>query len=162
MPNRITPPTDNDINDALKQYGLGHDERDAVVNAVSAWVKWWRERGHKYQITHIEERHHHEECDVGGTWDYQGIDEDGNAIILDWKTSAGAYEDYIIQAAAYARMTKEKHDIDVKRIGIVRLDKSTGEYEERWATDEAYAAGVRIYEMLAEIHEIKRRLKWEK
>lgn len=158
----LTVPSDGDINDALKQWDLGNGERDAVVNCVTAWVAWWNERGHKYKIVRIEERHHDTVNDVGGTWDFEGVDENGDAFILDWKTSAGAYEDYIIQTAAYAFMSREKHGTDIKRVGIVRLDKKTGDYEECWATDEAFAAGLRIYESLAEIHHVKRRLKWVK
>jgi hypothetical protein len=158
----ITPPTDREINNAIKKWELTDDERTPIENCVRAWRGWHEARWQEYKFTALEQRAYHTECDVGGTWDAEGVDYDGKRFILDWKTSAAPYDEYIIQTAAYAMMAEEAGGAPVERIGVVRLDKRSGDWSEHWATDEAMAAGREIYRALAMIHDKRRVLKWRK
>jgi hypothetical protein len=63
----------------------------------------------------------------GGTVDALGVK--GYApILLDWKTSNGVYEDYLLQVAAYAELCREVRGLVVEEAHLLRLGKDDGSF----------------------------------
>lgn len=94
--NQETPPQipDNDIGTKAKQ---------GFQNYL-AWQKNNRIQIIKQEMELISEKYR-----FGGCPDAMGLDVDGRLCILDWKTSNGVYQDYMIQIAAYEQLWKENY-----------------------------------------------------
>lgn len=71
------------------------------------YIKW--ESGNNIQIIDQEMQLVSDEWRFGGCPDAIGIDTDEQLCIVDWKTSNGVYQDYIIQLAAYRQLWEENH-----------------------------------------------------
>jgi len=74
----------------------------------------------EYQL--VSEKHRY-----GGTLDVVAMDEQGDLIILDIKTSKAVYPDYHTQLAAYVNLWNENHENPIDRYYIVRIGKEDPE-----------------------------------
>lgn len=63
-----------------------------------------------------------------GTADYYGWIND-ELCVLDFKTSAGLYDEYLLQLAAYQIAIEEMHGEKIQARWLIRLDKKTGKFE---------------------------------
>lgn len=102
------------------------DIKDEVQNAFLAFLEWEKEN--------IEEWIESEKTVVGpgyaGTLDAVAIFKNNKKYVIDFKSSKGIYDEYIYQIAAYRRAyTGEKNEKNIDGMGILRLDKTTGQPE---------------------------------
>jgi hypothetical protein len=74
--------------------------RKKAVNAFELYLKWEKQTGIKLISKYQEIQLVCPQFKFGGTPDAIG-EIDGEIVLLDWKTSNGVYQDYIIQLAAY-------------------------------------------------------------
>lgn len=82
---------------------IGKKARQGFEN----YIRWAQDN--KIQVIKQEEELVSEEFAFGGCPDAIGIDSRGNRALLDWKTSNGVYQDYIIQLAAYRHLWEANH-----------------------------------------------------
>jgi hypothetical protein len=59
------------------------------------------------EIVATERAYVSERYQFGGTVDAIGRDTKSRIVLVDWKTSSGVYQDYLIQLAAYALLLEE-------------------------------------------------------
>ena len=66
----------------------------------------------------------------GGCPDAIGMDSRGNLAILDWKTSNGVYQDYLIQIASYAHLWEENNPTEPLTGGfhLLRFSKEHADF----------------------------------
>lgn len=85
---------------------LSEDDQAKARNAFDLYLKWEHQTGLKMLSKYQEIQLVSPEYSFGGTPD--AIAEiDGKIVLLDWKTSNGVYQDYIIQLAAYRHLINE-------------------------------------------------------
>lgn len=126
-------------------YALLEDEPLEVVRGFDAYITWVREMG--FVATSIERVVANPQIGYAGMCDAVGRLPDGTEILVDWKSSKGIYQEYLLQWHAYAA------PLGIDRGYIVRFDKDTGEVEHhdvRWdaLTYGAFQACVEIYEWM--------------
>jgi hypothetical protein len=74
----------------------------AALQGYENYIQW--AENNRIKITAQEMELVSEEYAFGGCPDAIGIDSQGRLCLLDWKTSNGVYQDYIIQLAAYRHL----------------------------------------------------------
>lgn len=90
-----------------------------------------------------------------GTLDFKGL-LDGVPTILDWKTSKAIYTDSMYpQIAAYWHADGMACDEWTKQVGIVRLDKQTGQYELKLLNKKAIHKYLLIFNAMADLYFIR-------
>lgn len=103
-------------------YRLTPNDSISIRNCMEAYSRWLDIE--KPSILTMEETVKDNELMVAGTYDMMMIRQ-----LNDIKTSNKIYADYWIQLAIYAYMNK----LDIEKLGILRLDKFTGDYEYKTA-----------------------------
>jgi len=103
------------------------DKRDIVEKCLSGFQKWMDDFKVTVEYSEVELTHHY--LCYTGTCDLVCMI-DGKRYIADFKTSKSIYDGYDMQVAAYACAWDYLHgDKKIDGIGVLRLDKDTGEYE---------------------------------
>lgn len=74
-------------------------------NAYSQFQEWWGLT--RMEIIATERSYVSEIHQFGGTLDAIGRDAKGRIVLLDWKSSNGVYQDYLVQLGAYALLLEE-------------------------------------------------------
>lgn len=105
--------------------------------SFTAFLDW--AAAHKFQVTDTEVRLVSRKWRFGGTPD--GFLVDGKRVIVDFKTSASVYPEYLCQLAAYRALWNEIHPDDLCEDGghILRFDKTYGDFGHFHFTDLADA-----------------------
>lgn len=94
---------------------------ESIKPAVEAFRKWVSESG--INIVQGDTKVFSLKNGYGGALDAIGCTDDGEFVLLDWKTSNGCYPEYALQVAAYCNAFHETYGIDIKRAVIVRFSK---------------------------------------
>lgn len=118
-----------DVHAALENAIKGDrgDAQGITLKCLQAFDQWVGEK--KVQIELTEAQLTHTTLCYTGTCDLV-CKIDGKKYIVDFKTSKAIYDGYDMQLAAYALAWDKLHENDkVDGIGVLRLDKDTGEYE---------------------------------
>ena len=79
------------------------EDRLKAMNAFALYLKWEQQTGIKMISKYQEIQLVCPQYKFGGTPDAIG-EINGEIVLLDWKTSNGVYQDYIIQLAAYQHL----------------------------------------------------------
>lgn len=102
-------------------------ELEPVRKSCEAAVKWMDL--HKWQTIEVEKQIYSPRYGYAGILDWWAII-DGVPSIPDWKTSKHIYSSYRYQTAAYLKAVEEETGERVKDRWILRIDKTTGEFED--------------------------------
>jgi len=103
---------------------------DKAENAFLAWLEWKDSKGKietiASEIPLVSERYQY-----GGTLDWV-LRQNGNIILVDFKTSNRVYDEMTYQLAAYKHLWNENHpDKKIRECYILRIGKENGEFEQR-------------------------------
>ena len=117
------------------------EERDKALVCYSKFVDWWDEQGLVSVATEIQLVN--EEYRYGGTIDLIAERNNGDFVLLDFKTSKKISDSYWRQAAGYAQLWNcNKHEgirsphHHIKDHAIVRIGKEDeGDFEVVWRED---------------------------
>ena len=120
-------------------HGQPHPDIPAALEervrlAYGAWRAWWAQSGLEVFAT---EQQMVSRLGYGGTPDAVGRNTAGQVVLLDWKTSNGAYVDYLVQLAAYSHLWDENHP-DQKITGgahLLRFSKEDGGFHHHYWPD---------------------------
>ena len=74
---------------------------DKFSHIVNVWQEWMQESGLETLSTEQSLYYYKDNIAFAGTFDYLGVDSNGDIVILDYKTSNGIYDDYALQLSAY-------------------------------------------------------------
>lgn len=120
--------------------------------AFAAYQKW--ARGFQLEIVATEIQLVSELYRCGGTPDAVGYTL-GELSLLDWKTSANVYDEYVIQISTYWRFWNETHPDQplVPGAHLLRFGKDGG-FAHHWFTGEKLADAFEIFKHLREIHDL--------
>jgi hypothetical protein len=108
-------------------------EHPQVKNCVEAAVKWIEE--HHITPIVIEKPLYSRRHKVAGRMDKLAT-VDGKLVVVDWKSSAGLWEEYRFQIAAYLFIYEEETGRVPVGAWLVRLGKYDGEFEAKYFTRE--------------------------
>ena len=116
--------------DATDGLRLSNDLRSKeTLDSVKAFIKW--EREFKPQWIDAERKIYCDKYKYAGTVDAVAKI-NGRVCVIDFKTSKKIYKPYHLQVAAYAQAIKRIDGLGRWPLGIIlRLDKETGEYEQK-------------------------------
>jgi hypothetical protein len=120
--------TGTQIHDMIEKYiKHGHDVfgtvPDNVANGFLAFLDW--EKTNKVEWLESERTIFHPELLYAGTLDAVAII-DGKKYVIDFKSSAGFYDTFGPQIAAYRAAYMAETGVEIHGCGILRLDKKTG------------------------------------
>jgi len=93
----------NDPEPDVPDNEIGKQARQGFEN----YLRW--QRNNRIFIIRQEEELVSETYKYGGCPDAMGLDADKRLCLLDWKTSNGVYQDYLIQIAAYRNLWEENY-----------------------------------------------------
>ncbi len=100
-----------------------------------------------------------EEWRFGGTLDALGR-VNGELVLVDWKTSARIYADYIVQVAAYRHLWEEHHPQDiVSGIYLLRVGKEFGDFHCHYWPTEVMDMAWRQFRLLRQAYDLDGPLK---
>jgi hypothetical protein len=100
---------------------------DKATNAFQQFLEW-REQT-RIEIVATERAYVSERHQFGGTVDAIGRDMKGRIVLLDWKTSNGVYQDYLIQLAAYALLLEEcAPEFTPRGFHLLRVAKESADF----------------------------------
>ena len=116
--------------DATDGLRLSNDLRSKeTLDSVKAFIKW--EREFKPEWIDAERKVYCDKYQYAGTVDAVAKI-NGRVCVIDFKTSKKIYKPYHLQVAAYAQAIKRIDGLRQWPLGIIlRLDKLTGEYEQK-------------------------------
>lgn len=100
--------------------------RPEVENCVRAGCDWLQQ--HSVKRVCVERRIFSRKYKYTGTLDKLAY-VDGVLSLIDWKSSNGIYEDYLLQTSAYQGAYEEETSARIERRILVRLGKFDGAFE---------------------------------
>jgi hypothetical protein len=117
------------------------DERDKALVCYHKFLEWWE--GQKLRKVYTEIQLVHEELRYGGTIDLIAERDNGEFVLLDFKTSKKISDSYWRQCAGYAQLFNlnnpqmvRKPFNEIKDHAIVRIGKEEeGDFEVVWKND---------------------------
>jgi hypothetical protein len=97
-----------------------------LKSAVDSFLKW--ESENKVEWIEAEKKLYSIKYGFAGTCD--GLAKvNGVLSAIDFKTSSGIYDEYFLQASAYAKAIEEEYGDSIKQVWIIRVSKTGGEFE---------------------------------
>lgn len=105
----------------------GTDPR--VSNCYDLFRAWWDQAG--LSVIQTELMVYHAGLGYAGQLDFLAADQDGNPVLIDWKTSKSLYSDYDLQVVAYAKALHAMGRGTVSAMRIVRIGREDAEFEVR-------------------------------
>ena len=122
-----------------------------------AQFKEWQEQT-RIEIVATECGYVSERYQFGGTIDAIGRDMKGRIVLLDWKTSNGVYQDYLIQLAAYALLLEEcQPEWTPSAFHLLRVAKESADFAHHFFGELEDAK--KAFILMRELFDIDRRLK---
>lgn len=106
--------------DQIIQGRMPPDLTKEMEPAVEAFLNWWK--GSKIDLVRGDTKVASLIYEYGGSLDALGK-QDGNLVVLDWKTSNGIYDEYAYQVAAYAQAFRETYGFECKKGFVIRFSK---------------------------------------
>lgn len=137
-------------------------EDEQVRNGTLAFLKWVKENDIRFVSN--EKRVYSRKYKYVGTMDLDfTMGKDENHTILhpgDYKTASGIYPEMAFQVSAYQNAMTEEHGTIYGDKCIIRFDKETGEFHEKWFKREEHEGHFRAFLALLEV---KKQMKvWDK
>jgi len=94
---------------------------EQLKNSIDAFLKW--EKENNVEWLESERKIYSKKYDYAGTLDAEAI-VNNELSIIDFKTSQGIYDEYLLQVSAYLYAREEETKKDYKNIYIVRIGKN--------------------------------------
>lgn len=125
----------HEAHDMVEAFVLTGNEQmssnDKVNQAYRSFREFWNAT--KIHVFSTETSMVSEKYRIGGTIDAVGRKENGECILVDWKTSGAIYPDYVLQIAAYMLLWNEKYpEYEIKSGYICRFSKNFPDFEARY------------------------------
>jgi hypothetical protein len=145
----------NAIDNYIINKSLPNDEQ--IKPVFEGFLEWLKE--HKFNIISGDMIVGSKKYGYGGRMDALAIDDKGNYIVLDWKTSNYFSKDYALQVAAYAYAFAEQYNVPIpKKCYVVKFHKLEPVYEIKELKDvdqsfEAFISAKKLKDILgAEVY----------
>lgn len=133
-------------------------EHENVRKSCEAAVKWTDL--HHWETVEVEKQIYHPKYGYAGILDWWVLI-DGVPSIPDWKTSKYIYPSYHYQTAAYLKAVEYEMDVRIEDRWILRIDKNTGEFEDRRLRRKTLAGDFRCFNGALELYKRDKQLKEE-
>jgi len=136
---------------------LSPEDGTAVMSAFNAFREWFDMNN--FEIIAQEVQLVSEIYKFGGTPDAIAKDGKGRLVLLDWKTSNGVYQDYLLQLAAYRILWNENNPDNPLTGGshLCRFAKENGDFAHHFYPDLSDAE--RCFLLLREAYDLDKVLK---
>lgn len=129
-------------------------DAELLVKAENAFnqFKEWQEQT-RIEIVSTERSFVSERYQFGGTIDAIGRDMKGRIVLVDWKTSAAVYQDYLIQLAAYSLLLEEcQPELTPTAFHLLRVAKESADFAHHYFGEleqakEAFILMRRLYDI---------------
>jgi hypothetical protein len=144
-----------------ESYDVKGEKRDEVQNGFLAFLGWEKEYVESWIESEVKVDYEKESqyC-YCGIVDGVAKFKDGRTMLIDFKVSKGIYPEYITQLSAYRNAYEQYSGKPIDDMGILRLDKLTGEPEWKEYDEDKYIAEINSFLKLVDYYYSKpRRLK---
>ena len=132
---------------------------ELIAKATNAYDQFleWRDQT-RIEIVATERAYVSERYQFGGTVDAIGRDMKGRIVLLDWKTSNGVYQDYLVQLAAYALLLEEcAPEWSPQAFHLLRVAKESADFAHHFFGELEDAK--RAFVLMRELYGIDQRLR---
>jgi hypothetical protein len=126
------------------------DEHRVMVNNGVQGFRAWLE-GSRFSVIETETPLVSEELGFAGTFDALARDQQDRLVLIDYKSSAAIYGDYIVQLGAYAILLEERGD-PVEYAHLCRFDKTWGNFAAHQITGPMLSVGRAQFLLLLEAY----------
>ena len=103
------------------------DQDPRVANCYDLFRRWWDQAG--LSVIQTELMVYHAPLGYAGQLDFLAADQDGQPVLVDWKTSKSIYWNYALQVVAYAKALHAMGRGVTSAIRIVRIGREDAEFE---------------------------------
>jgi len=124
---------------------------DDLQKPFHAFLDWIENKN--FEILDTEKIIHSEKYKYAGSLDIRCLLND-KKYIIDLKTSSGIYDEMLLQLCGYKNAYEEINEESGHRIGILRLDKLTGEPEWKEYTNKDYRKHIKAFLHLVKYYHI--------
>ncbi len=147
---KLTP-----IDDAEFDH-LDSDQIMTSIECLDTFKDWWD--GAHVEVQETELALVSSELLFGGRMDAIGM-VNGKFSVIDWKTSAGLYSDYIAQLAGYLILLEEHDFPTVEAIHIIRVSKTTAGFEHRMIPRKTLQPAIDYFVKARELYQLVKPLE---
>lgn len=137
-------------------FGATPEAGAKAARALQNFDKWAAQT--KLEVIATELPMVSEQHRFGGTLDAVGRVL-GSLALLDWKSSAGVYADYLAQVAAYVILYEETRGEKIEAIHLLRFDKECDTFAHHQWAGNVIENGKRFFLLARELYDIDQRLK---
>lgn len=130
--------------------------QEPIRKSCEAAVKWLDL--HKWETIEVEKQIYSPKHGYAGILDWWAVI-DGVPSVPDWKTSKGIYTSYRYQTAAYVKALEEETGEKPKNRWILRIDKTTGEFEDLCLPNKELAADFKAFKNALDLYKREQELK---
>jgi hypothetical protein len=131
---------------------------ERAIKAFDAFLDW--QRGTKLEVLAQEMQLVSETYRYGGTPDAIGQSENGQLVLLDWKTSNRIYADYLLQLAAYRQLWHECNPGDLlEGAHLLRFGKEHGDFHHHSFPTSVIDQAWEAFRRMRELYELDKELK---
>ncbi|HOM27377.1 MAG TPA: hypothetical protein PKV21_07720 [bacterium] len=130
---------------------------EKIINSVKAFLKW--ESENKVEWIDSEKKILSLKYKYAGTLDAEAI-VNGELSIIDFKTSNGIWDEYLLQVSAYLKAREEETKQDYKNVYIIRIGKD-GELETKKVNDKELKDCFKAFLGCLEVYKWKMKRKGE-
>lgn len=142
-----------------KKYKGNPHKNELMLNSISedlkkpfyAFLDWIEDKN--FEVLDIEKIIYSKKYTYAGTLDIRCLLSE-KKYIIDLKTSAGIYDEMLLQLCGYKYAYEENNDDRGHHIGILRLDKNTGEPEWKEYTNNDYQKHIKAFKHLVRYYNI--------
>ncbi len=93
---------------------------EQLENSVKSFLKWEKENNIEWLGS--EKKIYSKQYDYAGTLDAEAM-VNGKLAVIDFKTSNGIYDEYLLQVSAYVQARKEETGMDYETAYVVKIGK---------------------------------------
>jgi PD-(D/E)XK nuclease superfamily protein len=131
------------------------DILEKASNAFAQFCEWQEQT--KIEVVATERSYVSEKYQFGGTVDAIGKDARGRTVLVDWKTGANVYTDFLIQLAAYQILLEECSEWRPEGFHLLRVAKESADFAHHYYGD--VNDGKRAFILMRELYDIDLKLK---
>lgn len=136
----------------LKNWSYEEFLTERISKQFESFKNWVQENN--FSLVNSEKFLFNKKYQVAGTTDIVAYL--GNKLyLIDLKTSKGIYEEMILQLAIYRYMWENLYKTKIDGMGILRLDKETGDFEFKEYNNEEYKKAVKMFLLLSKYWHLK-------
>jgi len=143
----------------LSEYAPADVEKATM--AFESFRDWWGKQSLAYVSSELQLVN--KVYEYGGTVDMVAREGENVYHLIDFKTSSGIYDEYIVQVAAYAALCNmtSKDGSEISKCHIIKMSKEDGSLQQYTLSDQQIEWGWDVFKHALALYNLKKTMKPE-